>query len=100
MYHFYIKRLQDWEIDYFEKTVPMSTYLVAFVVSNFESLKKYSPKYNIEIEVSGRPEAIKDGDLNFSLELSTRVIDFYSDYYNISYPLKKSSRFYLKKNNF
>ena len=76
----------------------MSTYLVAFVVSNFESLKKKSPKHNIEIEVSGRPEAIRDGELDYSLELAMKVIDFYSDYYNISYPLQKSSIF-LNKNN-
>ena len=69
----------------------MSTYLVAFVISNFETIKKYSPKYNILIEVAARPDAIRDGELDFALNLSLKLIDFFSDYFNISYALKKSS---------
>ena len=75
----------------------MSTYLVAFVISNFEVLKKNSPKYNIEIEVAARPEAIQDGELDFSLNLASEVIDFFSDYFNMSYPLKKSGILIMQK---
>ena len=71
----------------------MSSYLVAFIVSNFDRVKKISPKYGVEIEVAARPDAIRNGDSDFALDLATDVIDFFSDYYNISYALKKSSIF-------
>ena len=70
----------------------MSTYLVAFVISNFERRQKYSPKYNIQIEVAARPELVKAGELDFSLNLSLELIDFFSDYFNIPYALSKSSK--------
>jgi len=92
MYHFYIKRLQDWEIDYFEKTVPMSTYLVAFVVSNFKRIIKYSPKYNIEIQVVARPDAIKNNEGEYALHEAAEIIDYFVDYFNVSYSLNHSGK--------
>ena len=78
-------------MDTFEQTVPMSTYLVAFVVSNFKSIKTKSPKHNIEIEIYARPDAIDAGEGEFGLNEASQIIDFFTDYFNISYPLKKSS---------
>jgi aminopeptidase N len=46
----------------------MSTYLVAFVVSDFEVINDTSPSKNILVEVAGRPSAIQDGDGQFALE--------------------------------
>lgn len=70
----------------------MSTYLVAFVVSNFIRIKKYSPKYNIEIQVAARPDAIKNGEGEYALEETARLIDYFIDYFNVSYSLNHSSR--------
>ena len=55
-------------MDIFEKSVPMSTYLVAFVISKFKSISKNSPKHNILIEVSARPSAIDNGEAEYALE--------------------------------
>jgi aminopeptidase N len=82
---------EGWELDVFEKSVPMSSYLVAFVVSNFKSVKATSPRYNVEVEVYGKKEAIESGYGDFALNETCRIIDFYSDYFNVRYPLKKSS---------
>ena len=89
---FKTKRLQDWEIDYFEKTVPMSTYLVAFVVSNFKRIIKYSPKYNIEIQVVARPDAIKNNEGEYALHEAAEIIDYFVDYFNVSYSLNHSGK--------
>lgn len=82
---------QDFYMDSFEKSVPMSTYLVAFVVSNFKKIEKLSEKYNTRVEVMARPEAIEKGHGELALKEASQIIDYYSDYFNISYPLEKSS---------
>ena len=66
----------------------MSTYLVAYVISNFETIKDNSTK-NISVEVSARPEAIKSHSGDFALEETIKIIDFFSDYFNETYPLEK-----------
>ena len=85
------ERDPDWFVDRFERTVTMSTYLVAFVVSNFKSIKMNSPKHQIEIEVYARPEAIDNGEGEYALNEAAEIIDFFSDYFNTSYPLSQSS---------
>jgi aminopeptidase N len=85
--------LIDWKIDQFDESLLMSSYLVAFVVSNFETIKSKSDKYNINIEVSARPEAILNGEGDFGLIDSGLVLDYFSDYFNIQYPMSKSSKF-------
>lgn len=81
----------DWMVDEFEETVIMSTYLVAFVISNFEKISKYSPVNNVLIEVAGRPEAISSNEGEFALNEAAEIIDFFSSYFGIKYPLTKSS---------
>ncbi len=75
----------------------MSTYLVAFLVSNFKTIKKQSEKYKIDIEVSARADAIDNDEGTFALNEASEIIDFFSDYFDIPYPLKKSS---IKKSFF
>ena len=82
-------------IDYFEKTVSMSTYLVAYVISNFKSIKRNSDKHGIEVEVAARPEPIINGDGMYALDQAAQILDFFTDYFEVKYPLKKSSIFFL-----
>ena len=87
-------------MDTFERSVPMSTYLVAFVVSDFDSIRKNSSKYNIQVEVYAKAESIKKGHGDFALDEASRILDFYTDYFSVKYPLVKSSKFFklMKKN--
>jgi aminopeptidase N len=80
----------DWEVDYFDKTLPMSTYLVAFVISNFKSIKGQSAN-GVEVEVAGRPDAIDAGYGQYALEEAIKLINYFADYFNVSYPMPKSS---------
>ena len=87
------QKSNGWELDTFENSVPMSSYLVAFVVSDFESIRKNSSKYNIKVEVYAKAESINKGHCDFALDEASRILDFYTDYFNVKYPLVKSSNF-------
>lgn len=76
----------------FDETVPMSTYLVAFSVSNLKKIATESPKYKIQVEVVARREAIDKNEGKLALEDGARILDYFSDYFDIAYPLKKSSK--------
>ncbi|CAF4239646.1 unnamed protein product [Rotaria sp. Silwood2] len=78
----------------FEETPPMSTYLIAFVLTDFECVTSVTSA-NIEVNVCGRPEAIRNAEGNFALEVSTKVIPYYEQSYNMSYPLSKCDHFAL-----
>lgn len=78
----------------FEETPPMSTYLVAFVVTDFQCVSNVTDN-SIEVNICGRPEAIGRGDGNFALDVSVKVIPYYERSYNIDYPLSKCDQFAL-----
>lgn len=80
----------EWITDYFETTVYMSTYLVAFVVSDFKAITRQSGK-DVKIEVAARPQAIDAGEGDFALDEAATYIDFFTDYFDVPYPLEKSS---------
>jgi aminopeptidase N len=46
------------------------------------------------MEVAGRPEAIRNGEGDYALDEAAQIIDFFADYFNISYPLDKSSKYF------
>ena len=58
----------DWRKDTFKESVPMSTYLVVFVVSNYKTISKQSDVQTVTIEVAARPNAIDDREGDFALE--------------------------------
>ncbi|XP_073716460.1 endoplasmic reticulum aminopeptidase 1b [Misgurnus anguillicaudatus] len=72
--------------DQFEESVKMSTYLVAFIVSDFLSISKTS-LHGVQISVYAVPEKIDQAE--FALDAAVRLLDFYEDYFDIHYPLPK-----------
>ncbi|KAG7171432.1 Aminopeptidase N-like 3, partial [Homarus americanus] len=75
----------EWEWDHYDTTVEMSTYLIAFIVSDF--VNKTVDVNGTQFSVWARPAAIDQTD--YSLALGPRVLTFFEDYFNISYPLPK-----------
>ncbi|XP_031788192.1 aminopeptidase Ey isoform X1 [Nasonia vitripennis] len=69
--------------DHFERSVPMSTYLVAFIVSDFESL--HSSQGNVS--VWARKEAVQQSD--YSLKIGPEILKYFEDYFQIKFPLPK-----------
>jgi len=69
----------------FANSTRMSTYLVAFIVSNFKSISKSNK--GIDISVYARPEQIQSTE--YALEVATKILRFYESTYDIPYPLPK-----------
>ncbi|XP_017104425.2 glutamyl aminopeptidase isoform X1 [Drosophila bipectinata] len=71
----------------FQETVPMSTYLAAFVVSDFAYKTTTVEGTSIELRVYAPPAQIEKAQ--YALEAGASVTAYYIDYFNISYPLPK-----------
>ncbi|XP_062068351.1 endoplasmic reticulum aminopeptidase 1 isoform X1 [Lepus europaeus] len=72
--------------DHFDVTVKMSTYLVAFIVSDFESVSKVT-KSGVKVSVYAVPEKISQAA--YALDAAVTLLEFYEDYFSIPYPLPK-----------
>ncbi|KAH8024438.1 hypothetical protein HPB51_022947 [Rhipicephalus microplus] len=70
------------QADAFQTTVRMSTYLLAFVVSDFES------RGDDKFRVWARPNAISAVD--YSLSIGPKILEFYEKYFSEKYPLPKT----------
>ncbi|OGI60173.1 hypothetical protein A2641_03790 [Candidatus Nomurabacteria bacterium RIFCSPHIGHO2_01_FULL_37_25] len=73
-----------YQIVRFSPTPKMSTYLVAFIVGDFEYLESKT-KNNIKVRVFttfGKKHQAK-----FALECAVKTLEFYNEYFNIAYPL-------------
>ena len=81
----------DWTAETFKETVEMSTYLVCFVVSDFKHIETKSLKGK-DIQVYAKAQAIDNKEGKFGLEEAAKVIDFFADYFNMPYPLDKSTQ--------
>ncbi|KAB0392614.1 hypothetical protein E2I00_013469, partial [Balaenoptera physalus] len=72
--------------DHFDVTVKMSTYLVAFIVSDFKSVSKMT-KSGVKVSVYAVPDKINQAD--YALDAAVTLLEFYEDYFSIPYPLSK-----------
>jgi aminopeptidase N/puromycin-sensitive aminopeptidase len=69
----------------FLTTPKMSTYLVAFLVGDFQCTSGESD--GVAIRVCATPDKV--ALTPFSLDVAKRVLHYYNDYFGIPYPLKK-----------
>lgn len=72
------------EVIRFSPTPKMSTYLLAFMVGDFEHIKKKT-KRGVEVRVfttRGKKHQAK-----FALSCAVKTLDFYEEYFDIKYPL-------------
>ncbi|XP_066503247.1 aminopeptidase Ey [Hoplias malabaricus] len=79
----------------FEPTKKMSTYLVAFVVSDFAFVDKQNEKKDLMVRIWARPKAIKEGQGDYALSVTQPILEFFEKYYNTIYPLSKSDQIAL-----
>ncbi|KAH8346510.1 hypothetical protein KR084_001714 [Drosophila pseudotakahashii] len=78
----------------FHTTPPISTYLVAFVISDFESI---SETYRgVTQSIYTPPTCKKKG--HHALKNAVRTVAAFEDYFGISYPLPKLDHVALKRN--
>ena len=71
---------------HFDKSPKMSTYLVAFIVGEFEAVEGKSKDGTIVrcYTPMGKTEQGK-----FALETSIRSIEYYTEFFGVEYPLPK-----------
>lgn len=68
----------------FEPTPKMSTYLLAFIVGEFENIEGCT-KNRVLVRVFTTPGKAEQG--RFALDVAIKCLDFYEDYFGIEYPL-------------
>ncbi|NXR04536.1 AMPN Aminopeptidase, partial [Sagittarius serpentarius] len=81
---------KSWNITEFETTPKMSTYLLAFIVSQFSYVQNDSG--NVLIRIWGRPEAIAEGQGSYALQVTGPILRFFEQHYSTAYPLPKSDQ--------
>ena len=74
----------------FRESVPMSTYLTVFIVSDFESIQQtIQPNFGEPFDLRCFATPGKTKNLDFALKTSVDVIQYYIDYFRVPYPLPK-----------
>lgn len=69
--------------DHYHLSIPMSTYLVAFAITDFDVLKSQDNKFRVWT----RPAAINQSQ--YSLNIGPRMLNYYEDYFQFKFPLPK-----------
>ncbi|XP_056307905.1 alanyl (membrane) aminopeptidase b, tandem duplicate 1 [Danio aesculapii] len=77
----------------FAPTEIMSTYLLAFIVSEFTFIEQKDE--DLQIRIFARKEAIDAKQGEYALEVTGPILRFFEKYYNVSYPLPKSDQIAL-----
>ncbi|MGO2723303.1 MAG: M1 family metallopeptidase [Lactobacillus sp.] len=75
-------------VHYFDETVRMSTYLVAFAFGDLQA-KYDETKSGVKVGVFAT-KAHEAKELDFALDIAKRGIEFYEDFYQTPYPLPHS----------
>lgn len=78
---FYSDGLAGYVWDEYRESMRMSTYLLAFVVMDFENISDEN------FQVWTRADAI--GSAKYALSIGPKILRFYEDFFNIQYPLPK-----------
>ncbi|XP_013909252.1 PREDICTED: aminopeptidase N [Thamnophis sirtalis] len=76
-----------WMRTEFEPTLKMSTYLLAFIVSEFENVS--AVPNNTQLNIWGRPKSIREGQGDYALNATWPILSFFEDEYHVPYPLKR-----------
>ena len=71
----------------FQTSVPMVTYLACFIVCDFQYEEKLTSLHQTQFRVYATPE--QADRVKYSLDIGANITDFFTDYYDIPYPLPK-----------
>ncbi|XP_050080101.1 aminopeptidase N-like [Anopheles maculipalpis] len=83
-----VDNMADWVLDEFNTTVPMSTYLVAYTVNDFEYREATTTEPgDVVFKIWARRDAIDQVD--YARDIGPRVTRFYEDYFHQKFPLPK-----------
>lgn len=81
----------SWNVTEFHATPKMSTYLLAYIVSEFKNVESVSPN-GVQIRIWARPSAIDQGHGAYALNVTGPILNFFAQHYDTPYPLEKSDQ--------
>ncbi|KAM5291545.1 aminopeptidase N [Glossophaga mutica] len=84
-----------WNETEFHTTPVMSTYLLAYIVSEFtsvERMEKMAPNRDVQIRIWARPSATEAGHSDYALNVTGPILKFFANHYATPYPLEKSDQ--------
>lgn len=84
-----------WSVTEFHTTPVMSTYLLAYIVSEFTYVnmtETMSTNQEVLIRIWARPSATAAGHGLYALNVTGRILNFFAQHYNTPYPLDKSDQ--------
>ncbi|XP_030045538.1 aminopeptidase Ey [Microcaecilia unicolor] len=84
---------KQWIVTTFDQTPRMSTYLLAFIISDFGNVEKHGSKP--QIRIWARKKAIRENQGEYALNVTGTILNYFDRYYNVSYPLPKSDQIAL-----
>ncbi|XP_060868466.1 aminopeptidase N-like [Metopolophium dirhodum] len=77
----------DYVFDEYEESVPMSTYLVAYMVSDFVYTEANRGYDQVKFRIISRKDAANQTEL--AINLGPKVLKYYEDYFDEKFPLQK-----------
>ena len=77
----------EYELDVYEETEKMSTYLLAFVVADFEFREGVKTDNNVTFRIWSRPEVISQ--TQYAAETGPLILEYYENYFDVKFPLPK-----------
>ncbi|XP_068087171.1 aminopeptidase N-like [Anabrus simplex] len=82
-----MKGRPDWTLDHFQTSERMSTYLVAFIVSDMEYHISDNSDSRVMFRIWARRDAINQ--TNYASQVGPMVLDYFENYFRVHYPLPK-----------
>ena len=73
--------------DVYQKSVKMSTYLVAFVVSKFSYVEAEKRSNNVRFRIWSQPSTLDQ--TAYAKEMGPKMLEFFENYFNVPFPLPK-----------
>jgi aminopeptidase N len=77
----------EYELDVYEETEKMSTYLLAFVVADFELREGVKTENNVTFRIWSRPEV--KSQTKYAAETGPLILEYYENYFDVKFPLPK-----------